>query len=67
MINSIFCDDSQKSLEDKLIWLCNDIENARKLGENAYEYFGKYCTIQNMAQGFIDAIEGQSLASIDRN
>lgn len=65
--NSVFCNDSQKSLEDNLIRLCNNIEGSRKLGKCAYEYYEKYCTIQNMTQGFIDAIEGQRLASVDRN
>lgn len=65
--NSVFCDDNQKSLESSLISICNDIEYSRKLGKCAYEYYEKYCTIRNMTQGFIDAIEGQSLACVDRS
>jgi len=65
--NSVFCNDSQKSLEDSLIKLCNNIESSRELGKCAYNYYEKFCTIQNMTQGFIDAIEGQNLAKVDRN
>lgn len=54
-----FCDDSLDSLENYLLKLVNDIEQARKLGENAYNYYSSHCTIENMAQGFINAIEGK--------
>jgi len=64
-LNSIFCEDSQGSLENHLVKLCNDIDFARELGKNAYEYYSEYCTIENMAQGFIDAIENTRLAHID--
>lgn len=56
-VNGIFCDDNKESLEKNIISLCTNIDFARKLGENAYHYYSKYCTINNMAQGFIDAIE----------
>lgn len=66
-VNSIFCNDSQGSLEFYLVNLCNNIERSRELGSCAYDYYEKYCTIQNMAQGFIDAIEGQNLSKVDKN
>ena len=66
-MNSVFCEDDQKSLEEMLVYLCNNIEFSRKLGQNAYEYYSKYCTIENMVQGFRDSIEGTKLASIDDN
>ncbi len=65
--NSVFCNDSQKSLETNLIALCNNIEGSRELGKHAYDYYEQFCTIENMTQGFIDAIEGQRLAKVDRN
>lgn len=63
--NGFFCEDSQKSLEDYLVLLCNDLSNAKKLGENAYNYYSEYCTIENMVQGFKDAIENTRFAKID--
>lgn len=63
--NGILCEDNIKSLEDNLIKLCSDIPLARKLGENAFNYYLRYCTIENMAQGFIDAIEDTRVAKID--
>jgi glycosyltransferase involved in cell wall biosynthesis len=56
-INGVFCEDNIESLENILLRLCNDIDFSRELGKNAYDYYSKYCTIENMAQGFIDAIE----------
>lgn len=40
--------------------ICNDLHLARKLGKNAYNYYNQECTIENMAQGFINAIESQA-------
>lgn len=55
--NGFFCEDNEKSLAEILFTLCNDIEYAKKLGENSYNYYSNFCTIDNMAQGFINAIE----------
>lgn len=63
--NSLFCEESIKSLEEKLIHLCTNIDFAKELGKNAYEYYTNYCTIDNMAQGFIDAIENTNESKID--
>jgi glycosyltransferase involved in cell wall biosynthesis len=65
--NGIFCDDNILSLEENLKYLCNNIGFARDLGENAYQYYSDYCTIENMVQGFLDAIDGTKLANIDEN
>ena len=64
-LNSIFCDDSQNSLESYLTKLCLDIKLSRELGKNAFQYYTKYCTIENMTQGFIDAIEKTEETVID--
>lgn len=63
--NSIFCKDQINSLENYLESICNNISFARKLGENAYNYYSNYCTIENMAQGFFDSIEETTLSNID--
>ncbi|MHB1105220.1 MAG: glycosyltransferase family 4 protein [Lutibacter sp.] len=63
--NGIFCDDDSNSLAENLKFLCNDIKYARTLGENAFNYYSDFCTINNMVQGFKDAIEGTRLALID--
>lgn len=64
-INGFFSEDSQTSLENTLIKICNNIELAREMGKNAYEYYSKYCTMENMVQGFVDAIEDTRLAKVD--
>lgn len=64
--NGLFCDDNISSLEKNLIEVCNNIDFARKLGENAYSYYSSFCTIENMCQGFLDAIEETCLAKVDR-
>tara|TARA_B100000787_G_C16148303_1_gene275339 strand:+ start:120 stop:1139 length:1020 start_codon:yes stop_codon:yes gene_type:complete len=64
--NSIFCEDSIASLEYNLTELCLDMKYARELGKNAFEYYTKYCTIENMTQGFIDSIERTSKTTIDK-
>ncbi|WP_169777290.1 glycosyltransferase family 4 protein [Campylobacter mucosalis] len=64
-VNGFFCEDSQDSLKNTLIEICNNIEFARVLGKNAYEYYSKYCTIENMVQGFRDAIEDTRFAKVD--
>jgi len=61
-LNGLFCKDSQLSLEENLLYICNNVNMARELGENAYEYYSEYCTIENMVQGFRDAIENTRLA-----
>jgi glycosyltransferase involved in cell wall biosynthesis len=53
--NGFFCDGSQSDLEMKLMLLCNDLQKARKMGENAFEYYSNNCTIEIMANGFIEA------------
>jgi len=63
--NGILCMDNQGSLTENLICLCNDLDYARKLGENAFDYYTKYCSMENMVQGFRDAIEGTRLAVVD--
>ena len=64
-INGILCKDNIFSLEKALIELCNNNEFANRLGRNAYDYYSKYCTIENMNQGFLDAIENTNLAEVD--
>lgn len=65
--NGILCKDNQVSLTENLVRLCNDINYARKLGENAFDYYTKYCSMENMVQGFRDAIEDTRLAVVDQN
>ena len=55
--NGILCEDSIISLEDSLKEVCNNIEKSKLMGEKAYIYYNQYCTIQNMVQGFVNAIE----------
>jgi len=65
--NGILCDDNIKSLEEHFKYLCNNINYSRDLGKNAYKYYTDYCTIKNMVQGFLDAIDGTRIAKIDES
>ena len=55
--NGLFCEDNILSLKENLLKVCTNIKYAKLLGRNAYNYYGNYCTIENMAKGFINAIE----------
>lgn len=55
--NGYFCEDNVESLVHLLQILSIDEGLARTLGKNAYEYYTEKCTITNMANGFIKAIE----------
>ena len=54
--NGYFCENNEQSLSDTLLKLCNNIDFARQLGANAYDYYSKHCTIENMVAGFQKAI-----------
>ena len=55
--NGYFCDDSQESLSGYLLNICNNLTLSRQLGKNAYDFYTKNCTIDNMASTFKNAIE----------
>ncbi len=61
--NGFFCEDNINSLESYILELCLKIDFARKLGNQAYTYYSRFCTIANMAQGFSDAIENTRKAN----
>jgi glycosyltransferase involved in cell wall biosynthesis len=65
-VNGLLSDDydNLESLKTNLLRLCNNVELARQLGKNAYEHYQKYCTIENMSQGFVDAIEETRITAI---
>lgn len=56
---------SNLELQDIMISVCCDRDLSRLLGKQAYEYYWKYCSISNMVNGFIDAIEGSQLSRVD--
>lgn len=53
--NGFLCK-SEYDLEKYIVQLCNNIAEARLMGENSYNYYSNNCTIKIMAQGFIDSI-----------
>lgn len=55
-VNGLLCDDSPKSLELAMLHLIQNKDYARLLGNEAYEYYHKFATIENMAENFIKAI-----------
>lgn len=67
MNNGIICEDSQDSLEEALMYSVNNLDKMLQMGENAFNYYSKYCSIENYAQGFKDAIENTRIANVDTN
>ena len=63
--NGFLIENSKEDLQKKISSLCNDINYAKLLGEKAYNYYQKYCTIHNMAQGIKDAIQNTRFSKID--
>lgn len=53
-----FCQDNIESLKEYILKLALNVGLARELGENSYEYYTKYCTVDNMADGFDTALKG---------
>ncbi|TGE75714.1 hypothetical protein C7Y70_20510 [Pseudoalteromonas sp. KS88] len=62
--NGFMCKNKEE-LKDVLTLLGNDLDLAQSLGLNAYRYYEKYCTIENMASGFLDAIDSTERSTID--
>jgi glycosyltransferase involved in cell wall biosynthesis len=54
--NGFLCDGTIKDLSIKLLTLCENIDIARSMGQNAFNYYSENCTIEIMAKGFRDAI-----------
>lgn len=59
-LTGFLIDDDIIHLQDKLIFLINNIEESRKMGMKAYEYYSNHCTIENMVGGFNDALRYKS-------
>lgn len=63
--NGILCDDDIESIESNLVYACNNVNIMLKMGHNAYNYYSKFCTIENYVLGFKDAIEETRTAKVD--
>lgn len=55
--NGYLCDDTLEALKEKLLILILNKKLARQMGENAYVYYSKKSTINNMVEGFVNTIE----------
>lgn len=64
--NGYFCDNSE-SLKSNMLNLILDLDLSRRLGKNAYDYYSSNCSIENMAQGFVDAINKVTVPSTRKN
>jgi len=53
--NGYFCDDLN-SFKSYMLSLITDVEHARRMGINAYEYYSVNCTVDNMVNGFMKAL-----------
>lgn len=56
-LNGLLCADNIDSLESSMLDLACNLDFARSLGENAYNYYSEHCTIEQMANGFLMALE----------
>ena len=54
--NGLFCHD-EESLKYLMLRLLKNIEWARKLGSNAFEYYTAQCSLEGMVKGFLQAYE----------
>tara|TARA_B100001057_G_scaffold499629_1_gene611037 strand:+ start:1062 stop:2096 length:1035 start_codon:yes stop_codon:yes gene_type:complete len=54
--NGKVVDNSLLCLEKELRKIMVDVNYAKKLGKNAFDYYSEYCSINNMAKGFVKAI-----------
>lgn len=57
--NSVLCEPHDESVERAFEKVCVDQKLARRLGENAGDYYEKFASIDKMAEGFMGAIENQ--------
>ena len=55
--NVILCENNQASLEHSLIKYANNYDLCKDLGKNAFEYYTKNCTIEQMIEKFSKIIE----------
>jgi len=56
-INGFICNNNEESLARFLEQICNDFDLSREMGEKAFEYYSKHCTIENMAFKFSKCID----------
>ncbi|MDT8858152.1 glycosyltransferase family 4 protein [Paracoccaceae bacterium Fryx2] len=62
-INGIVCSDDPESLEAALRKLIESPDYARKLGKEAYQYYSREATVENMVENFERAITWRESAS----
>ncbi|WP_412971512.1 glycosyltransferase family 4 protein [Glaciecola sp. MF2-115] len=55
----------KNELKDKILDMATNKALARKLSNQSREYYCTYCTVDNMVQGFCDAIECTNRANVD--
>ncbi|MBW7835264.1 MAG: glycosyltransferase family 4 protein [Sphingomonadales bacterium] len=55
--NGILSEDNPQSLAEHMLRLAVDMDFARSLGEGAYAYYSQYCTVEKMAEGFLQALK----------
>jgi len=54
--NGILLDDDYDTIKKDFIYMCNNIEQMRSYGKEAYEYYTNYATIELMVQEFQNAV-----------
>lgn len=64
--NGFLLDGNKNSLKEVIKKICYETKVAQSMGRNAYYYYDKYCTMDNMVQGFLDAMEGTKISKIDK-
>jgi len=56
--NGVLVEDSDPSICEAIVKICSSGDWARQLGRNAAEHYETYATMDNYAQGFLDALDG---------
>ncbi len=57
---------NEEEFKEIIIKIITDNDFRKKIGHNAYQLYSSKLTMQNMAQGFIDAIENTNKSNIDK-
>jgi glycosyltransferase involved in cell wall biosynthesis len=66
-VTGIQCEPTEAALSETFLKFCTDPLFAEQIGQSAYQYYKNRCTIEKMASGFLDAIEGTASNLIEKS
>lgn len=62
----ILCEPTEASLSKAFLKFCSDPVFSEQMGQSAHQYYKSRCTIEKMASGFLDAIDGKARNLIEK-